>query len=149
MDGFLGTRGDFIVDLVITISGALPFLLLFTFWLAARGHHDLHRILQMILFATVLVLVIALELDVQMGGLADISAQSPYAGTSVYYLLFSVHLVFALTGFFGWLWLIIKSHKRYPKHFDFDHKKWGKLLFVDILLMAVTGWMLYWMTFAA
>lgn len=149
MEGFLGTRGDFVVDLVMLISGFLPFLLLFAFYLAARGKYDLHKYFQIALFSIVTLLVVALELDVQFGGLSEISKQSPYAGTTELMVVFIVHLFFAVTSFFGWLWLIIVSTKRYPLFFEFNHKKWGKIIFWDILLMAVTGWILYLMTFAA
>ncbi len=149
MEGFLGTRADFVVDLVMTISGFLPFLLIFTFYLASMGKHDLHRNLQIILLSIVLILVIALELDVQFGGLAEISSQSPYAGTVELTVVFLVHLFFAITSFVGWFWLVIKSTKRYPIFFEFDHKKYGKRLFIGIVMMAITGWILYWMTFAS
>ncbi len=149
MEGFLGTRADFIVDLVMTISGFLPFLLVFTFYLAVKGRHKLHKFLQITLFSIVVVLVIALEWDVQFGGLSGISDKSPYAGTTELLIVFLVHLFFAMSSFFGWLWLIIKSAKRYPENFNFNHKKWGKILFFGIVMMAVTGWLLYWMTFAA
>ncbi|HIP02740.1 MAG TPA: DUF420 domain-containing protein [Campylobacterales bacterium] len=149
MEGFLGTRGDFIVDFVMTVSGFLPFLLLFTFYLAANGRHDAHKYLQITLFSIVTLLVLALEWDVRFGNLSGISKQSPYAGTTELMVVFIVHLFFALTSFFGWLWLIIKSTKRYPTFFDFNHKKWGKIIFWDIVLMAVTGWMLYLMSFAS
>lgn len=149
LDGFLGTRGDFIVDLVIVVSGFLPFLMLFTFYLAARGKYDLHKNLQILLFTVLFLLVVALEYDLQFGELAAISAQSPYNGTLAILMVFAVHLFFAVTLFGGWLWLIIKSMKRYPKHFEFDHKRWGKLIFADAIFTAVTGWILYWMTFAA
>ena len=148
MNGFLGTRADFIVDLVITVSGFLPFLLLFAFYLAAKGEFVKHKYLQITLFSALTLLVIALEVDVRFGDLADISKQSPYAGTIELMVVFLVHLFFALSSFIMWLWLIIKSTKRYPKHFEFDHKKWGKLLFLDIILMAVTGWILYYLSFA-
>jgi uncharacterized membrane protein YozB (DUF420 family) len=148
MEGFLGTRGDFIVDLVMTISGFLPFLLLFTFYLAVKGKYDLHKYLQITLFSVVALLVVALELDVRFGELAEISKQSPYSGTTELMVVFIIHLFFAVTSFFGWLWLIIKSTKRYPVFFDFNHKKWGKIIFWDIVLMVITGWVLYLMSFA-
>ncbi len=149
MEGFLGTRGNFVIDLVMTISGFLPFFMLFAFYLAAIGKKHLHKYLQIILFSTVLILVVALETSLQFGGLSNISKQSPYSGTIELTILFIVHLIFATSSFLGWLWLIIKSAKRYPDAFDFDHKKWGKILFWDIVLMVITGWILYWMTFVA
>lgn len=149
MEGFLGTRGDFIVDLVMTISGFLPFLLLFTFYLAARSKYDAHKYLQILLFIIVTLLVVALELDVRSGELPKISQQSPYAGTKELKIVFIIHLFFAVSAFVGWFWLITKSMMRYPRFFEFDHKKMGKFIFFNILMMAITGWILYWMTFAA
>jgi uncharacterized membrane protein YozB (DUF420 family) len=149
MEGFLGTRGDFIIDLVMTISGFLPFLLLFTFYLAAKGKYDTHKYIQIILFTVVLFLVIALEIDIRSGKLAGISKLSPYAGTKELMVVFVVHLFFALSAFVSWFWLILKSLFRYPKFFEFNHKKIGKYVFINILMMAITGWILYWMTFAS
>lgn len=149
MEGFLGTRGNFIIDLVMIISGFLPFLLLFAFYLAAIGKKLLHKYMQIILFSIVSILVVSLELSIQFGGLSEISKQSPYAGTTQLTILFVVHLIFAISSFLGWLWLIIKSSKVYPSNFEFNHKKWGKILFWDIVFMVITGWILYWMTFAS
>ena len=149
MEGFLGTRGNLIIDLVMSISGFLPFLLLFAFYLAAIGKQLLHKYLQITLFSIVLILVIALETNIQFGDLSQISKLSPYEGTIELKVLFVTHLFFAVSSFFGWLWLIVKSSKRYPKSFQFNHKKWGKILFWDIIFMVITGWLLYWMTFAA
>ena len=147
MNGFLGTRGDFVVDLVMTVSRFLPFLLLFAFYLAASEKYVFHKYFQIGLFSILTLLVIALELDVRFGNLSDISDKSAYAGTTELMMVFLAHLFFAITSFFGWLWLIIVSTKRYPKFFDFNHQKWGKIIFLDIVLMAVSGWILYWMSF--
>jgi len=149
MDGFLGTRADFIVDLVMTISGFLPFLLLSAFYLASKGKFDLHKNLQIILFIVVTSLVLSLEYDIRFGELKEISKQSPYAGSIELTVVFLVHLLFAISSFFAWCWLIVKSLKRYPTFFDFEHKRYGKIIFWDIVLMVITGWILYWMTFAA
>jgi membrane-associated HD superfamily phosphohydrolase len=149
MDGFLGTRADFTVDLVMTISGFLPFLLLSAFYIASKRKFDLHKNLQIILFIIVTILVISLEFDVRYGDLKEISKRSPYAGSIELMVVFLVHLFFAVSSFFAWCWLIVKSLRRYPTFFDFEHKKYGKIIFWDIILMVISGWVLYWMTFAA
>lgn len=148
LEGFLGTRGDFIIDLVMTISGFLPFLLLFTFYLASKGKHDLHKKLQISLFLIVAALVLLLEYDVRFGDLKEISKMSPYFGSIELKIVFFAHLFFAISSFFGWCWLIVSSLKRYPLFPNFNHKKYGIILFWDIVLMVITGWILYWMSFA-
>jgi uncharacterized membrane protein YozB (DUF420 family) len=149
MDGFLGTRGDFIVDLVMTLSGFLPFLLLSAFYVVSKGKFDLHKDLQILFFLMVVFLVVALEIDVRFGNLKEISKKSPYFGSTELTVVFFLHLFFAISSFVAWCWLIVKSLKRYPTFFDFNHKKFGNIIFWDIVLMVISGWILYWMTFAA
>jgi hypothetical protein len=149
MSGFLGTRADIIVDVVMTISGFLPAILMFTFYLAAKGRYQLHKNMQLGLLLLVTVLVVALEVDIRSGDLQAAGALSPYHDSLLLTVVFVIHLLFAITTFFGWLWLVIKSAKIYPKGFKtFAHKKWGKLLFIDIVLTVITGWILYIMVFA-
>ncbi len=147
--GFLGTRADVIVDVVMTVSGFLPALMMYTFYLAAKGKYRLHRQMQMGLLLVVTVLVVALEVVVRSGDLQAAKALSSYHDSVILRVVFIVHLFFALTTFVGWLWLVIKSAKIYPHQFGtFNHKKWGKLLFVDVIMTVITGWLIYLMVFA-
>ncbi len=148
-EGFLGTRADIIIDVVMTVSGFLPAIMMYTFYLAAKGKHQLHKNLQLVILLLVTILVVALEVDVRSGDLQAAGALSAYHDTIVLRVLFIIHLIFATTTFIGWIWLVIKSAKIYPKHFgSFNHKKWGKILFIDVVLTVVTGWMMYIMVFA-
>jgi len=147
--GFLGTRADLIIDVVMTISGFLPAIMMFTFYLAAKGKTRLHKNMQFALLLLVTILVVALEVDVRSGDLQAAGALSAYHDSTILSVVFVVHLFFAITTFFGWIWLVVKSARLYPKGFKtFNHKKWGKILFVDIVLTVVTGWMMYIMVFA-
>jgi len=146
--GFLGTRADLIVDTVIVASALLPFYMMYAFYVAAKGKLELHKNLQVAALFAVTLLVIALEVDIRFGHLAEVSALSPYHDTTLLTTLFIVHLIFAVSTFIGWTWLVIKSARIYPESFGaFNHKKWGKLIFLDIVLTAATGWMMYWMVF--
>jgi uncharacterized membrane protein YozB (DUF420 family) len=148
MLGFLGTRGDLIVDVVMTLSGFLPAIVLYTFWIASKGKKELHKRLQIGLLFLITALVIALELDVRFSDLSEISKQSSYYGSDTLKYIFIVHLFFSITTFVGWIYLVIKSNRIYPLPFKkFNHKKWGKILFVDIILTVVTGWMMYILVF--
>ncbi len=148
-EGFLGTRGDFIIDFVMTISGFLPALMMYAFFLAAKGRRVAHKNMQLGLLLVVTILVVALEVDVRTGYLQQISAMSPYHDSKTLSMLFIVHLFFAITTFVGWIWLVVKSTRIFPAPFkSFNHKKWGKILFADIVLTVVTGWIMYLMVFA-
>ncbi len=148
-EGFLGTRADIIVDTVMTISGFLPALMMYTFYLAAKGKHQLHKNMQLALLLIVTILVVALEVDVRSGDLQAAGALSAYHDSTLLRVVFVVHLIFALSTFVGWIWLVIKSAKIYPRGFGkFNHKKWGKILFADVVLTVITGWVMYLMVFA-
>jgi uncharacterized membrane protein YozB (DUF420 family) len=148
-EGFLGTRADLIIDLVMTVSGFLPAIMMFTFYLAARGKRKLHKNIQLGLLLLVTFLVVALEVDVRSGDLQAAGALSAYHDSMILSVVFIIHLLFATTTFVGWIWLVVKSAKLYPKGFkSFNHKKWGKILFVDVVLTVITGWILYIMVFA-
>ena len=149
MEGFLGTRADFITDLVMSVSALLPFLLLYAIYLAKKERYDQHKWFHIALFTVTNILVIALEVDIRFGGLDSVIAQSRYHDTTMLLGIFLVHLFFAITSTLFWLWLITISVKRYPVHFRFPHKKYGILVYVDIVLTVITGWILYAMVFAS
>ncbi len=148
MQGFLGTRGDIIVDTVMIASAALPFLLFIVIHFARKERYDLHKWSQIILFTVVNLLVIALEVDIRYGGLKEVIEQSQYYGTDTLTTVFVIHLIFAVSATLLWLWLIIISARRYPIHFRFPHKKYGYIVYADLVMTTITGWILYAMAFA-
>jgi len=148
MAGFLGTRADFIVDFVMTVSALLPLLLLAAILQARKERYDLHKWSQITLFTVVNILVIALEIDIRFGGIDEVIEQSRYYGSDTLTTVFLVHLFFAISSTLLWFWLIIISVRRYPVHFRFPHKKYGIITYIDIVLTVITGWMLYAMVFA-
>ncbi len=148
MEGFLGTRADTIVDTVMITSALLPVLLFIIIRFAHKERYDLHKWSQILLFTVVNLLVIALEVDIRFGGMDQVIEQSKYFGTDTLAIVFIVHLLFAVSSTLLWFWLIIVSVRRYPVHFRFPHKKYGILVYIDILLTVITGWILYAMVFA-
>ncbi len=148
IEGFLGTRADIIIDTVMLASTLLPFMLIVAIGYAQKGKYDVHKWLQIVLFVVVNVLVIALEVDIRIGGLDEVIAKSPYYGSTELLSVFIIHLIVAVSSTLLWFWLIVVSSKRYPVHFTFAHKKYGRIVFVDIVLTMLTGWGLYAMVFA-
>ncbi len=149
MEGFFGTRADIIVDTMMLVTAFLPFMLYMAIRFAKKGDYDTHKWAQIVLFTITNLLVIALELDISFGGMDAVIAESKYYGTSQLFYIFGIHLFFAISSTILWLWLIIVSSKRYPVHFTFAHKKYGKIVFADLVLTVITGWILYAMVFAS
>jgi len=148
MEGFLGTRADFIVDTVMITSALLPFLLFAAILFAKKEKYDLHKWSQITLFTAVNLLVIALETDIRFGGIDKVIEQSKYYGSETMTIIFLVHLFFAISSTLLWFWLIIISVRRYPVHFRFPHKRYGIITYIDIVLSVLTGWILYALAFA-
>ncbi|OQX74367.1 MAG: hypothetical protein B6D59_02590 [Campylobacteraceae bacterium 4484_4] len=148
IEGFLGTRADGIVDTVVAVSGILPFVLLYSFFLASRGRYRLHKKIQSIMLLATFALVIALEADIRFGTISKAAAQSSFSGSLALGVFFVIHLAFAISSFAGWVWLVAKSYRTYPKPFHFAHKRWGLIVFVGLCMTSITGWILYLMAFA-
>jgi len=146
--GFFGTRADIITDTVMLVSALLPFLLAYAIYLAKKEQYDKHKWMHIILFIITNLLVILLELDIRFGGLDAVIAEAKYAGTPALATVFGIHLFFAISSTLLWLWLIWISVQRYPVHFRFPHKKYGIIVYLDILFTVITGWILYAMVFA-
>ncbi len=149
IEGFFGTRADLIVDVVMLASAALPFLLYGAIRFARREEYDRHKWSQIVLFTLVNTLVLLLEIDIRFWGLDKVIEQSRYYGSDTLAIVFVVHLIFAISSTLLWLWLIIISVRRYPVHFRFPHKRYGKIVFADIVMTVITGWILYAMAFAS
>ncbi len=148
IEGFLGTRADFMVDTVMVVSAALPLLLYIAIRFAKKEQYDRHKWAHIILFTVTNLLVIGLEIDIRFGGLDSVIEQSRYYGTSTLTTIFVIHLIFAISSTLLWLWLIVVSVRRYPIHFRFPHRKYGILVYIDIVLTTITGWILYALVFA-
>jgi uncharacterized membrane protein YozB (DUF420 family) len=149
MHGFLGTRADFIVDFIMVITGFLPIFMLYSFYLASKGRYTLHKNLQLFLLLLSSIAVIALELDIRLGGVENITTQSSYYNTTILKTVFAFHLIVAISSFFLWSWMVFKfSLLSVAKIKRTNHKFWGKILFIDLVLTLISGWAIYVMIFA-
>ena len=149
MGGFLGTRADLIVDSIMVITGFLPFFLLYSFYFASKGRYTLHKNLQLLLLLVGTISVIALELDIRLGDIKSASMQSSFYGTTSLKAIFAIHLLFAISSFFLWSWMVFKFSFLGTKEIKHSkHKLFGKALFIDIVFTLISGWALYIMSFA-
>jgi len=149
MSGFLGTRADLIIDSIMVITGFLPLFLLYSFYLASKGRYALHKNLQLFLLLLSSIAVIALELDIRLGDIEHIRVQSSYYNSTILKVVFAFHLFVAISSFFLWSWMVFKfSLLSVAKIKQTNHKLWGKILFIDLVLTLISGWAIYFMIFA-
>ncbi len=153
--GFLGTRADILMDLVVcSLVVVLPMMWLARVW--ARGErYTHHRNLMVSLGSTLAVVVLLFEIDIRMaGGFSELAKHSSYAGTWLMDVSLYVHLVLAITTAVLWGWLLITSWRRFPNppqpgEFSKTHRKWGPIAMWAMVLTGFTGIELYVISFLA
>ncbi|MCU0760477.1 MAG: DUF420 domain-containing protein [Steroidobacteraceae bacterium] len=140
--GFLGTRADVLLDLVIVSLVVVVPVLAFSWHQVRRGRYALHRRLQLTLLAVLAVAVGAFELNMRMlGGIFAATRASRYAGTATLDSWIWLHTALAIATTLVWVVLAWVSVRRFPRPpapnaFGARHRAWGRL---GMILMALTG----------
>lgn len=158
MDGFLGTRGSLMVDIVFLAMFAVLPVLAYSIWLAKRGNLALHKRVQVTLALILLVAVTAFEVEMRVSGWEERAMDSPYWTSQawddpVHYSL-GVHLCFAIPTAFLWLFVVVRALRQFPKpvapnEHSRSHRFWAPLASLGMFMTATTGWLFYWLAFAA
>ena len=157
-DGFLGYPASLMLDVVAcALVVVVPTLAFSLFTVKIRRNYTLHKRLQVVLGAVLLVVVGLFELDMQLqGGIAGILAKRarPLSSDERAFFdgLLKVHLCFAISTVVLWgvtLGLALKRMPTPPGPCDHSgtHKVLGWLSAADITLTAVTGLMVYYFGF--
>ena len=81
LDGFLGTRASIMLDVVfLAMFAVIPAMALSIFLVKFRKQYTLHKRLQLVLGAVLLVAVVAFEIDMRfITDWRQRAAESPYA----------------------------------------------------------------------
>lgn len=159
IDGFLGTRGSIMLDLVVVAMVAVVPLLTYSIWqVRYRRRFQLHKTLQLMLGAALLAAVVLFELDMRINGWRHRAIPSPYWGTGSDWnwvvVALTVHLVFAVTAAVLWVIVIARALKNFPKppapgEHSASHILWARIAAAAMYGTAVTGWVFYWLAFVA
>lgn len=159
IDGFLGTRASLMLDVVFLAMFAVLPLLGFSIWLVrTRRAYAWHKRIQLTLGAVLLAAVALFELDMRVNGWRHRAEASPYYGGAeslglVFPVLY-VHLFFAVTTAALWIAVIVRALRNFPappapSAHSAWHRRFGWLAAWDMLLTSLTGWLFYWLAFAA
>lgn len=161
--GFLGYDASFMLDFVVTALVAIVPILVYSLWVVRfQRNYLLHRNLQVLLGATLLVAVVAFEVDTQLvhGGWEKIVNKVPDAprlsGAAIEDVrkILRIHLIFAVSTPFLWAITLVLAWKRFPApplpgpHSRL-HKILGWLSVADIVATSVTGLWFYYAAFVA
>jgi uncharacterized membrane protein YozB (DUF420 family) len=166
MDGFLGTRGSLMLDVVFVAMFLVLLVMGSSIWLVRyRRLFELHKRIQLTLGAVLLVALAAFEIDMQlMTEWETRAAASPYfpedyqaAGAkwgSVVGVSLLIHLLFAVPTAVLWVVVIAGALRKFPKPaapgpYSPRHIFWARLAAVAMFLTSLTGWIFYWLAFVA
>jgi uncharacterized membrane protein YozB (DUF420 family) len=147
--GFLGTRADVLMDLVV-VSFAIILPALYVSWKKARGGAFVaHKRIQVTLFSVLVVVVSLFEVDLRMaGGIFEMTRESIFAGTPLLNGSIWFHTTLSILTSLAWIGLVIVSVRRFPSPprpsaFSAAHRRWGRLAMIGMGLTGITGIELY------
>jgi hypothetical protein len=148
------SRAPLMMDVVAAAMLAVVPLLTLSLWLVRSGRrYAAHKRLQLGMAAALALVIGAFEIDVRLHGWETGAADSPYAGTWLYPLLW-VHLAIAVSTTLAWIATIAHAVTAMPKPprpaaASVWHKRLGWVAAGGMYATAVTGWTFYWAAFLA
>ncbi len=152
--GFLGTRADLLMDIVILALVAVVPIVVYNWRLARTGQYAKHKALQISLAVLLGAVVGLFEYNLRLqGGIFEATAASRYAGTGTLNFWIYFHTFFAITTIFVWIGLIAVSLRRFPNPpapgaFSSTHRLWGRIGMTWMLVTGVTAIPVYVYGFA-
>ena len=157
--GFLGTRGSFMLDVVVVAMAIIiPALAGSLYLVRFRRAYTWHRRLQLTLAGLLLLAVGAFEVDMRLvTDWTELAAPSPYYSSDSWNavnLSLVIHLFFAVPTLLLWILVVIQAIRQFgwsgqTGPYRHQHAFWARLASVGMLMTAVTGWLFYWLAFAA
>ncbi len=159
MDGFLGTRGSFILDLVfVAMICVLPILVFSRYLVRSKHNFRAHRTIQSVVAGVLLVAVLVFEVDMRINGWTHRATASPYWVDGQWNdwidWTLAIHLCFAIPTPFVWAGLIWAAMRKFPNPPEPNahaaaHRRWGTIGMLMMALTSITGWAFYLLAFAA
>jgi len=150
--GFFGTKAPLFMDIVTLIVVLLPFLLYGSILLAKKKKYRLHKLTQIALFITTILVVAFFEFGVRLDG--GIKKYLTYTDISDSFVIgfLTFHITIATIAIILWgrlFYLSLKALKagELPGKFSIYHKKLANITAIAIVLTAVTGFGVYYILF--
>jgi hypothetical protein len=158
-EGFLGTRGSFMLDVVVVAMAILiPAMGASIALVRYRRAYRWHRSIQLGLASILFLAVGAFEIEMRMmTDWTKLALPSPYYSADTWNAVnisLGIHLFFAVPTLLAWIYVIVQAIRHFgwyvePGPYGPKHAFWGRLASLGIVMTAVTGWIFYWLAFAA
>jgi uncharacterized membrane protein YozB (DUF420 family) len=159
MNGFLGARGSFMLDLVVTcMAVAVPTLVASICLARFAGRFSTHRKIQLGLAAILCAAILAFEIEMRLYGWETRARSSRFWlegswNDWIDYTL-GIHLLFAIPTPLLWIWVVARALRRFPHppepgDHSREHRRWGWLAVYGLIATAITGYVFYYCAFVA
>jgi hypothetical protein len=147
------------LDLVfLAMFAVIPGLAWSVYLVRRRHRYALHKRFQVTLGAVLLVAVAVFELEMRIWGWEERASPSRYWrddrwNDPVHYSL-AAHLLFAVPTALLWVVVLVQAWRHFPtppvpnEHARW-HLRWARLAAGGMAMTAITGWVFYWLAFAA
>lgn len=142
------------LDIVcVAMAGVLALLGLSIVLVRRRALYARHKQVQLVLSVALLIVIGLFEAEMRLSGWRHRAEASPYYTTWVFPVL-TMHLVFAVSTAALWVGVIAAALRKFarpprPGSHSATHRLWAWLAAADMLLTTLTGWLFYWLAFAA
>jgi len=146
--GLFGTEATFYTDVSLIFMVCLPFLVIFTIQLAIKRHFFLHKMVQLILLVTTMVMLGLFYYEVYLShGLEKLLGEYGFSNFLLYF--FILHIIIVLVTMILWkstlLFALGDSRRRaLPGLYSRSHRASGWRLMVLITLTSITLFIFYW-----
>lgn len=152
-NGLLPTRGSLMLDVIIIATGTILLALLVSVSLVRRRHYHWHRSIQIVLTILLTIAIVLFEIDIRIfTDWRKLAEPSPFYESGIVNWSLIVHLIFAIPTPFIWFFVIWKALRliRWEQtDYRTEHRFWGRLAAFMMFMTTVTGWLFYWLAFAA
>ena len=155
INGFLGTRASLMLDVVfLAMFVVVPVLAFSVYLVKVRRRYQLHKQIQVTLGLVLLAAVTLFEVDMLINGWTQRAVESPFWNDGTVRNALVVHLVFAVSTAVLWIVVLTRALRNFssppqPGPHSVWHKRWGWAAAIDMVMTSLTGWIFYWVAFAA
>ena len=159
LDGFLGTRASFMLDVVfLAMFAVVPVLAWSIYLVRNKRNYALHKRVQLALGIILGVAVLLFEIDMRITGWRDRAIPSAFnvegsMNDWIEYAL-AVHLFFAIPTALLWIFVIVRALSKFdsppvPNAYSRTHRFWAWIASFEMLMTSITGWIFYYLAFVA
>lgn len=145
--GLFGTRAPLFMDIVSSIVITLPFLMLGIIYLAKVKKYKLHARLQVVLYIISLFVLTFFEVGVRYVGGFKTFMEGSGVGHNYALIVLIFHIFISVSTIVIWTRTLFVARKQVNSGQADKHKRLGRLTFLGVVMVVLTGGWVYMLLF--